>query len=177
MNEMKQLYVLEWFGPYKSVEDLWEDGRTSDCSIYLITGREKYERTIGYIKYVGITERDVAIRLKDKDHLEKQSKLLNKKYWSARFSRTPKTKFRNHVELIETLFVRFLFLQNVHIINCKKLKQTPKCPVTVLNRWNTKSQESHRLHKPSVLNVLPDVLMFDGSDYWGAGKLNRYISE
>ena len=97
MDEMKQLYVLEWFGPYKFVEDLWEDGRTSDCSIYLITGREKYERTIGYIKYVGITERDVAIRLKDKYHLEKQSKLLNKKYWSARFSRTPKTKFRKSI--------------------------------------------------------------------------------
>lgn len=25
MDEMKQLYVLEWFGPYKFVEDLWEE--------------------------------------------------------------------------------------------------------------------------------------------------------
>lgn len=171
MNEIKRLYALEWFGPYESIEDIWNDDDTQSCSIYLITGKGLYERGSQHIKYVGITERDPAKRLSDKDHLKKQEKIKYKKYWVGRFSKSSNRNQRAHVELIETLFIRFLFLADVKIINDKKLKSIPRTPVTVLSRWFLKNSYQHRQHKPTLLRDLPDVIMFDGDEYWTSGKL------
>ena len=113
MDEIKRLYALEWYGPYESIEDIWNDDDTQSCSIYLITGKEPYERGSQHIKYVGITERDPVKRLSDKDHLKKQEKIKYKKYWVGRFSKSSNRNQRAHVELIETLFIRFLFLADV----------------------------------------------------------------
>ena len=88
MDEIKRLYALEWYGPYESIEDIWNDDDTQSCSIYLITGKEPYERGSQHIKYVGITERDPVKRLSDKDHLKKQEKIKYKKYWVGRFSKS-----------------------------------------------------------------------------------------
>ena len=177
MDEIKQLYVLEWYGPYDSIDDIWNDSGTEDCSIYLITGKERYERGAEHIKYVGITERDPAKRLSDRDHLEKQKKITYKKYRVGRFSRCSNKNSRAHAELIETLFIRFLFINDVRIINDKKLKKVPDRPLTVINRWILKSQNSHRVNKPSRLSFLPDVLLFDGNEYWGTDKLKYFNSE
>lgn len=173
MNEIKKLYVLEWHGPYDTLDELYEDDATIDGSIYLITGKERYERGSEHIKYVGITERDPAVRLNERDHKEKQSKIFRKKYWVGRFSKCSNKANRAHVELIESLFVRFLYLQGVRIINDKKLKKAPKSPLTVLNRWILKSADSHRVNKSTRLADLPDVLLFDGDEYWGSDKLKR----
>ena len=43
MDEIKRLYALEWYGPYESIEDIWNDDDTQSCSIYLITGKEPYD--------------------------------------------------------------------------------------------------------------------------------------
>lgn len=171
MNEIKKLYVLEWYGPYDTIEDLYEDDATTDGSVYLITGKERYERGNEHIKYVGITERDPAVRLNERDHKEKQAKILRKKYWVGRFSKSSNKNNRAHAELIESLFIRFLYLQNVRIINDKKLKRAPNSPLTVLNRWILKCADCHRVNKPSRLTDLPDVLLFDGEEYWGSDKL------
>ena len=39
MLQIKDLYVIEWMGPYKSLDDMyqWED--VDSCFIYIITGR------------------------------------------------------------------------------------------------------------------------------------------
>ena len=171
MDEIKRLYALEWYGPYESIEDIWNDDDTQSCSIYLITGKEPYERGSQHIKYVGITERDPAKRLSDKDHLKKQEKIKYKKYWVGRFSKSSNRNQRAHVELIETLFIRYLSLADVKIINDKKLKSIPRTPVTVLSRWFLKNSCQHRLNKPILLRDLPDVIMFDGDEYWTSGKL------
>ena len=171
MNEIKQLYALEWLGPYDSIEDVWNDPETESCSIYLITGKESYERGSQHIKYVGITERDPAKRLSDKDHLKKQERIKYKKYWVGKFSKTSNRNRRTHAELIETLFIHFLFLTDVKIINDKKLKSKPRIPVTVLSRWFLKCSYQHRQNNPTVLRDLPDVIMFDGDEYWTSDKL------
>ena len=171
MNEIKQLYALEWLGPYDSIEDVWNDPETESCPIYLITGKESYERGSQHIKYVGITERDPAKRLSDKDHLKKQERIKYKKYWVGKFSKTSNRNRRTHAELIETLFIHFLFLTNVKIINDKKLKSKPRIPVTVLSRWFLKCSYQHRQNKPTLLRDLPDVIMFDGDEYWTSDKL------
>lgn len=40
MKEITRLYALEWYGPYDSIEEMWEDYDTEQCSIYLITVRK-----------------------------------------------------------------------------------------------------------------------------------------
>ena len=175
MDEIKKLYVLEWYGPYESIEDIWNDSGTEDCSIYLITGKEKYERGQEHIKYVGITERYPAKRLSDKDHREKQQLISYKKYWVGRFSRSSHKNSRLNAELIENLFVHYLYISGERIINDKKLKKVPEVPLTVVNRWLLKNNDLHRVNKPNRLSSLPDVLLFDGSGYWGAEKL-KYLN-
>lgn len=128
MKEITRLYALEWYGPYDSIEEMWEDYDTEQCSIYLITGKEKYERGAEHIKYVGITERDPCKRLTDHDHQEKQAKIQYKKYWVGRFSRSSNKNSRAHAELIESLYIRYLYLQEIRIINDKKLKRAPRYP-------------------------------------------------
>ena len=174
MIEIKQLYALEWLGPYNSIEDMLNDDNVINGSIYLITGRQKYERA-KHIKYIGITERDPAVRLSDKDHKIKQEQILEKKYWVGVFSRVSNRNLRKHAELIETLFIRYLYLNDVKIINKVKLKKEPKCAVVVVNRWN-KDIENHRLYKPSLLSELPDLLIYDGSEYWGTQKLKFLVA-
>lgn len=124
MNEIKKLYVLEQRGPYNSQDELYADSSTIDGSIYLITGKEKYERGNEHVKYIGITERDPAVRLRDHDHKEKQGKIQRKKYWVGSFSKAYNRNTRAHVELIETLFIHYLFIQDVRIINKDKLKKS-----------------------------------------------------
>lgn len=177
MNEIKKLYVLEWRGPYNSLDELYADSSTIDGAIYLITGKEKYERGSEHIKYVGITERDPAVRLSDRDHKEKQAKIQRKKYWVGSFSKTSNRNTRAHAELIETLFIHYLFIQDVRIINKDKLKKKPSVPLTVLNRWILKCEECHKVNKSSRLADLPDVLLYDGEEYWGSEKLKYLASE
>jgi hypothetical protein len=177
MKEITRLYALEWYGPYDSIEEMWEDYDTEQCSIYLITGKEKYERGAEHIKYVGITERDPCKRLTDHDHQEKQAKIQYKKYWVGRFSRSSNKNSRAHAELIESLYIRYLYLQEIRIINDKKLKRAPRYPLAVLNRWFRRTSEGHRVNKPARLSDLPDVMLFDGCEYWGSNKLKHFISE
>ena len=171
MNEIKKLYVLEWHGPYDTIEDLYEDDATTDGSIYIITGKERYERGCEHIKYVGITERDPAERLKDRDHKVKQSNILRKKYWVGCFSKISNKNNRSHAELIENLFIHYLHIQRVRLINKDKLEKKPKSPLAVVNRWVLRSADSHRVNKSTRLADLPDVLLFDGEEYWGSDKL------
>ena len=175
MNEIKKLYVLEWYGPYNTLDDLYGDYATTDGSIYLITGKERYERGSEHIKYVGITERDPAVRLNERDHKEKQSKIFRKKYWVGRFSKYSNKANRAHAELIENLFIHYLHIQGVRLINKDKLNKIPKSPLAVVNRWVLRSADSHRVNKSTRLVDLPDVLLFDGDEYWGSDKL-KYLN-
>ena len=147
MNEIKKLYVLEWRGPYNSLDELYADSSTIDGSIYLITGKEK------------------------------QGKIQRKKYWVGSFSKASNRNTRAHVELIETLFIHYLFIQDVRIINKDKLKKKPSVPLTVINRWILKCDDCHKVNKSSRLADLPDVILYDGEEYWGSEKLKYLVSE
>ena len=64
MSEIKELYVIEWMGPYKSLDDICNRKDTADCCIYLITGH--VGRESNGIKYVGITKRLPEKRFSEK---------------------------------------------------------------------------------------------------------------
>lgn len=176
MSEIKDLYVIEWMGPYNSLDEMYEREGSENCFIYLITGRFAYERSLG-IKYVGITKREVYSRLDDKDHREKQEKIKSKQFWAGRFSVSSynvlETKTnRDRAELVETLFVRYLTnLPGAKMINDKKRFQDPYKPIVVISRWQKKMIDDLRYNKPSILSKLPDTLMYVDKEFYAGDKL------
>lgn len=176
MSEIKDLYVVEWMGPYDSLDEMYEREGSETCCIYLITGRLAYERTSG-IKYVGITKRAVYSRLDDKDHREKQEQIKGKQYWAGRFSvasynnlDTPQK--RRRAESVEKLLVRYLTnLPGAKMINDKKRFQDPCNPIVVISRWQKKMTDDQRYNKPSILRKLPDTLMYVDNEFFAGDKL------
>lgn len=174
MSELKDIYAIDWMGPYNSIDEIGYREGSEECFIYLITGRFSYKKTKG-IRYVGITKRCVDNRLKDKDHLQKQAKLKDKQFWVGRFSVSTYNNLgtkarRNRAERVETLLVRYL--SNVsEMINDKKVYSDPKKPIGVINRWQKKYLEEGRYNKPSVLSKLPDTLLYIDKEYFAGENL------
>lgn len=176
MQEVKDLYVVEWMGPYDSLEEMYDREGAEACCLYLITGRCAYERHIG-IKYVGITKRAVYNRLEDSDHLEKQERIKDKQYWAGRFSvdsynnlDTPSR--RSRAESVETLLVRYLSnLPGAKMINERKRKNNPRKPIVLISRWQKKMTDDQRYNKPSVLSRLPDTLMYVDKEFYAGDKM------
>ena len=56
MSELKEIYAIEWMGPYDSIDEIECREGTEECFIYLITGRFYHNGPKG-IRYVGITKR------------------------------------------------------------------------------------------------------------------------
>ena len=174
MSETKELYVLDWMGPYDSLDDICNYDDTMMCRFYLLTGR--LGRESNGIKYVGITKRYPEERLSDKDDLKKQEMIREKQYWVGRFSistynNLDKPSNRERAELIERLIIRYLYESNVRIINTNKTQSDPECSVGIISRWLKKDTNALRLNKPSVLQVLPDVLLYSDGKYMSAPKM------
>lgn len=176
MSEIKDLYVIEWMGPYDSLDEMCERKGSETCCIYLITGKLAYERTSG-IKYVGITKRAVYSRLDDKDHREKQEQINGNQYWAGCFSvasynnlDTPQK--RRRAESVETLLVRYLTnLPGAKMKNDKKRFQDPSKPIVIISRWQKKMTDAQRYYKPSILRNLPDTLMYVDKKFYAGDKL------
>lgn len=175
MSEIKNLYVIEWMGPYDSLEEMYDREGIESCCLYLITGRIAKE-PLG-IKYVGITKRLVPIRLRDKDHQEKQEDIKEKQYWAGRFSISSynniDTPFRRQrIESVETLLVRYLSnLYGAKMKNRNKHYQDPQKPIVVISRWQKKLTDNQRYNKPSVLKNLPDTLMYIDKEFYAEDKM------
>lgn len=172
MSEIKNVYVLEWIGPFNSKDEM--DERTDNCCVYLITGKFPYDR-INSIKYVGITGRSVSERVHEKDHLRKQEQIKGKQYWAGYFSKLSDNdistrKKRERAELVEYLLVRYLYLK-VKMINEKKTKSNPPKAVVVISRWQKRKDGEYRYNKPRSLAALPDTLLYCDDEFWYSDKL------
>lgn len=175
-QELKEIYAIEWMGPFDSVDEIGCREGTEKCFIYLITGRFYYNGPKG-IRYVGITKRFVGDRLKDKDHQQKQAKLKDKQFWTGRFSIStyndlePKAR-RDRAERVETLLVRYLTnVSKIKMINDKKVYSDPKKPIGIVNRWQKKYVKEGRYNKPSILSKLPDTLLYVDKEFFAGDKL------
>ena len=179
MAEIKDAYVIEWMGPYKSIDEMYDYEDTEFCSLYIITGRMKHQKSYG-IKYIGITKRDPCNRLQDPDHIEKQKNIKDKEYWTGRFSVSSyniltKGVRRNRAELVEHLLVKYLNLKigYKHFLNDKKTKAYPKKPVVIISRGLSPACDKDRYNKPSILKDLPDVLMYVDGEFFTSNKLKK----
>lgn len=176
MSELKEIYAIEWMGPYDSIDEIEYREGTEECFIYLITGRFYHNGPKG-IRYVGITKRFVGDRLKDKDHLKKQEKLKDKQFWAGRFSVSTYNNLeskakRDMAERVETLLVRYLTnVSKIKMINDKKKLSDPEKPIGIVNRWQKKFVEEGRYNKPSILSKLPDTLLYVDKEYFAGDKL------
>ena len=176
MSELKEIYAIEWMGPFDSIDEIKERNGSEDCCFYLITGSLYHKGPLG-IRYVGISKRFVGNRLKDKDHRQKQSKLLNKQFWTGRFSVSAYNNLdtkrrRDRAERVETLLVRYLnSISDIKMINDKKVYSDPICPIGVINRWQKKFSEEGRYNKPSILSKIPDTLLYVDKEFFACDKL------
>lgn len=176
MSELKEIYAIEWMGPYDSIDEIECREGSEECFIYLITGRFYHNGPKG-IRYVGITKRIVSKRLSDKDHLKKQEKLKDKQFWTGRFSVSAYNNLdtkarRNRAERVETLLVRYLTnVSKIKMINDKKVYSDPIKPIGVINRWQKKYIVEGRYNKPSILSKLPDTLLYVDKEFFAGDKL------
>lgn len=175
MSEIKEIYAIDWMGPYDSPEEIKKREGSEWCCVYLITG--SYRNSYG-IRYVGITSRFVDERLADKDHKEKRRKIKERQFWVGRFSVTSYniltgTK-RNRAELVEHLIVSYLSsLPKSKLDNKQKTKTLPKKPIAIISRWQKKRTDDDRCYKPSSLHQLPDTLMFVDGQFYASDKLRH----
>ena len=176
MSELKEIYAIEWMGPFDSIDEIKERNGSEDCFIYLITGRLYHKGPLG-IRYVGISKRFVGNRLKDKDHRQKQLQLLNKQFWTGRFSVSTYNNLdtkarRNRAERVETLLVRYLTNKSdIKMINDKKVYSDPCRPIGIVNRWQKKFKEEGRYNKPSILSEIPDTLLYVDKEFFAGDKM------
>jgi hypothetical protein len=169
MSEIKELYVIEWMGPYKSLDDICNRKDTANCCIYLITGRLNYERAKS-IKYVGITKRLPEERLSDKDHQIKQNQIKEKQYWAGRFSvssfnNLDKARNRARAELVERLIIKYLYDCHLKIVNIEKTQRYPSKSIGIISKWQKRYTDDARFNKPSILRALPDVLLYSDKEF------------
>ena len=176
MSELKEIYVIEWMGPYNSIDEIIDREGTEECCIYMITGQRYYNGPKG-IRYVGITKRFVGNRLTDKDHLEKQEKIIGKQFWAGRFSVSSYNNLdidarRKRAERVEALIARYLkHICRLKFINEKKTCSDPKKPICIVNRWQRKKTEGNRYNKPSILKKLPDTLLYVDKEFYAGDNL------
>lgn len=179
MSEIKEIYAIDWMGPYDSLEEIKEREGSDWCCMYLITGRPPRGRSFS-IMYVGITSRYVDERLADPDHIKKQEGIRDKQYWAGRFSVASYNILtgakRNRAELVEHLLAYYLSnLPKSKLINEKKTSTLPKKPVAIISRWQKKRTDDERYNKPSILHQLPDTLMYIDEQFYASDKL-RHIN-
>ena len=184
MSELKEIYAIEWMGPYNSIDEIECREGIEECFIYMITGRLYHGGPRG-IRYVGITKRIVSKRLSDKDHLKKQEKIRDKQFWIGRFSVSSYNNLdtkarRNRAEQVETLLVRFLTnVTGLKMINDKKVYSDPIKPIGIINRWQKKYVDENRYNKPTGLLKLPDTLIYVDKEFLVSNnlKLRLYTPE
>ena len=187
MSEIKKLYVIDWVGPFRSLDEADRISKAGVGSFYIVTGQLAPNCKEKGIKYIGISGRDPRVRMREKDDIAKMSKIFCKEYWIGRFSVSDYNEFgqapdpkRKKAELIENLLVRYIALLRGadSIINKKKTYCDPIEPVVIISRGEMKDSDYLRCNKPAALKDLPDVLMYVDGDFYASDKLQyRFESE
>lgn len=163
---IKKAYVVEWSGPYtdEQLEEI-EDKSNSGC-LYIVSGLRKYQRGEPKIQYIGISERGAAVRFHDKSHPSEQV-IRNRQYWLAHLSNVSQETTRANLELIEHALIYTCQTD----VNKSKKASHPKKPVVVINRWLTIDGYYRERRISPVQKAVPDIILFDGENFWTCEQL------
>lgn len=169
---IKKAYVVEWSGPFTDEQlDEFEDKSSSGC-LYIVSGLRKYQRGEPTIQYIRISERGAIVRFHDKAH-PSENIIRERRYWLAHLSNFNQEATRANLELIE----HALIYTCQSDINKSKRYNPPKRPVVIINRWLKTDCVSYRVRRISPVQLaVPEVILYDGDDFWTCNSLAKSSS-
>lgn len=59
----------------------------------------------------------------------------------------------------------------MNIDNKDKTQSLPKKPIGIISKWQKRETDDARLNKPSILRILPDILLYSDNKFWSAPKM------
>ena len=172
LNEIKNLYVVDWMGPYKSIDVQTECVNDGDICFYLITGKLSPEDSEG-IRFFGIKGNE-SMETNDSEKL-----ITSKQYWFGKFCNGEDNAFtdapnhrKNDKELVRNIIVNYISMQKGtdYMVNDKVSICEPNESVFLTSRIfiKNKKDSNDNIYK---LNDLPEALMFANGCYHDCGKL------
>ena len=155
-----KIYVVNWFGPFSSIEDVekWEKKNNENCNFYLIDGYFPRSKVLRY--YCGQTKREgVHCRLKDKSHPINDFKKISE-IWIGFLVNSDGEK--DEINIVEKMATSVLAkkIGDKYMVN-KTNKSFPKTDVCLINEWKKKDKSSWKQCKfeESVMKIIPDVML------------------
>jgi hypothetical protein len=161
MNDIDLVILIQWKGPFSTVDELkkWEisDDHSSEFNLYLLKGQKKSVKT-NFSYYCGQTTRKyVSQRIKYNHRHYVEIKNRPHEIWIGRFSNDRSTK--HDLNIVENL-ITSVWEPNLNKTNFRP----PLCDVCVVNLWYNKNDSTcKRLCKKSPPSLIPDVIVYDSS--------------
>ncbi len=167
---MVNVYYLQWFGPFPSVDELkkWRQEENEECYLYLLQGKKKWHQKYTY--YCGQTfKQNVEDRLSNSNHhiRELQERSDSLRIWVGSFGNI-KNPTKDDVNLCEKMLTSEMMqieVDDAYTANKTNLK-SPNDDVIIVNEWfDLEMSHRERTSKISPANRVPDVI-----SYWSKTK-------
>lgn len=171
MTDLTKMFVIQWYGPFETVEQLknWEKTNNTSYSfnLYVFTGIEKSQRR--YSHYCGITKQEFIHQRLNCKHDKFLLIKRNLNIWAGRFADSLHANKLN-AELVESLIVSFWQPD----LNIRKRIYLPAQSVGIINKWYNKQQKSLQ-NRRFPAQSLTDVVIYDldNKEIWTAEQLKR----
>lgn len=184
MND-KKMYLLQWYGPFRSVEDLakWEErkkGEGTKFYLYFLQGKRQKERKTRY--YCGMTFRQngVASRMKNHDHhiheFEQRDQYLH--IWIGTISnlrRVEEMDVKHCENILTSYLVQAYQTYDGEIVNATNYKAPKDTDIYIINEWYRQKNEVECINhaKGSIPQIMPDIVSYyaEGSSIYSAKRL------
>lgn len=181
----KKMYLLQWFGPFSSVQELakWEEQEEKGGRryfLYFFHGKRPKDKKTRY--YCGMTfkQRSVASRMRNHDHhiheFEQRNKYLC--IWVGTISNirsVKKTDVKHCEKMLTSYLVQAYQTYDGEIVNKTNYKAPKDTDIYLINEWyNSKNEmEYQRRASGSISRIIPDVLSYyaDGNSIYSSKRL------
>lgn len=162
MAGISKIFILEWYGPFNSVEDLkrWENAHSEEgFGIYFISGKPPYKKIPRSYVGISVNRNGLISERYTSDNQHHIHELRDKEFWIGRFF-DKRRRTRKNYDLCETLLVSFLQPE----LNVRKKSYYPSDDIALINRWYTK--ELHiRQNRVCLAQIdVPDVIILDSDN-------------
>lgn len=162
----KNLFLIQWYGPFRSRQELseWESSNGSRFNLYLFQGKLPRKRTVNY--YCGMTysQYSVSKRLGNRNHHihDYEGRPEDLYIWIGCIANRSRLT-RKDVLLCENMLISEMV--QMEIGESEKVNATSICPpaenVYIINEWFNKDGVEHRpLSGIYAPNKVPDVISY-----------------
>ena len=174
MAGINKMFILEWCGPFNSVDELkeWEYTHQEDgFGIYFISGKPPRKQLPRSYVGISLNRNGLISKRYSGDSQHHIHELRGREFWIGRFSDKRK-RTRNNYDLCETLLISYLQPE----LNVRKKANYPSVGMALINRWYTKEM-SVRQNRICLAQVnTPDVIIYDYHDgIWASDSLKLKV--